>query len=425
VELIEAIRGRRSIRKYLKKDVDMEIVKKVIDAAQWAPSACDRQLWEFVVVTEQEIKERLVREAKGHFFLKNAPVLIYVLYPKDINPEEHANVQSASAAIQNMLLTAYSLGLGTCWVVASGKRDKVRKILSIPEQYLIVAAIAMGYPGEELDPPPRRNVEEIIHLNKFEKKKAKMYDIDPEMWDIGEVAQYRMRGIRSTSPFGHSHSFPFKREFQVEMELIKENLDVSGRSLDVLDFAGTYLLNIVKETGLKDAYMIEMKSPIIKFIKKKKQNMKVKNKIEFSIGNPYRMPFKDKTFDNVFCFKELEKIPKTEDLIKEISRVIKPGGTFYLSFWKTTNIYGLNYFIKTKIMKNRATANHYGPIKPLKPGSAKKNLKSNGFVIEKEYGINLMPNKGPLSYFNTEGYKSKGLSRVFCRTLWLKCRKMH
>ena len=105
--IFETIKKRRSVRSFKRKPVESFKIKKIIDAGQWAPSACNKQMWEFVVVKNKLIKNKLV-EFGAVRFMKDAPVVIYVLYPKKVNPERYANIQSASAAAQNMLL-----GLGS------------------------------------------------------------------------------------------------------------------------------------------------------------------------------------------------------------------------------------------------------------------------------------------------------------------------
>lgn len=147
MELKEAIFKRRSVRKYLRKPVEKTLIEKVLESAIWAPSACDLQGWRFIVVEDEERKRELIKQ--GVVKLKNVPVGIFVIYDnRTRNPEYQDHVQSAAAAIQNMLLTAHSLGLGGCWFCALPPKECLRKMLKLPWHYDPIALVAIGYPAE-------------------------------------------------------------------------------------------------------------------------------------------------------------------------------------------------------------------------------------------------------------------------------------
>ncbi len=114
MEVIEAIKNRRSVRRFEDRPVPEELIKKIIEAGQWAPSACNRQDWKFIIIDSQEVKERILRDTTAYFVGK-APLLILVLYSnRTDNLEYKDHLLSAAMAIQNMQLAAYSLGLGSC-----------------------------------------------------------------------------------------------------------------------------------------------------------------------------------------------------------------------------------------------------------------------------------------------------------------------
>ena len=143
------IHGRRSIRVYQERKVERHLIEQVLEAGRWAPSACNRQGWHFLVIDDNEEKQRVfqgISNPDPHKALAGGTVLIYVLYDGRLNPEKHANVQSAAAAIQNMLLMAHALGLGACWY-SSFCDGVVRRHYQIPDHYLIVAAVTLGYPA--------------------------------------------------------------------------------------------------------------------------------------------------------------------------------------------------------------------------------------------------------------------------------------
>ena len=173
MDLFEAIYGRRSIRSFKETPIPEEALTKILDAARWAPSAGNVQPWEFIVVWDDETREKLASAALGQSFIAEAPVDIVVCVDLararmayGVRGETLYCIQDTAAAIENMLLAAYALGLGTCWVGAFSE-EAVSRILNIPSGYRPVAIIPVGYPDEKPRPRPRRSLKEIVHLDRF------------------------------------------------------------------------------------------------------------------------------------------------------------------------------------------------------------------------------------------------------------------
>ena len=193
----EAIKQRRSIRKYQARKVPEKIVWNVLEAAGWAPSAHNAQPWRFIVLSEARGKLELA-EAMADSWIKdlakdgltvedskrkasverfsNAPVLIVAClsmkgmwkYPdeKRKRSERDLAMQSLGAAIQNLLLAAYANGLGACWFSApSFCKETVRKVLNVPEAVEPQAIITMGYPSEEVPVPSRKLLRDYCFLD--------------------------------------------------------------------------------------------------------------------------------------------------------------------------------------------------------------------------------------------------------------------
>jgi len=173
MDVLEAIRGRRSIRAFKSKKVTQETVEKLLDAASWAPSAGNIQPWEFIVVRKPEIKRALAEAALDQTFIEEAPVVIVVCANKNRSSQGYGIrgktlycLQDTAASIQNILLTAYSLGLGTCWIGAF-REEEAREILKIPQGIRPVAIIPVGYPAETPPPRNRRPISQIVHYETF------------------------------------------------------------------------------------------------------------------------------------------------------------------------------------------------------------------------------------------------------------------
>jgi len=173
MNVLEAIKGRRSIRAFKSQNVSEEIIKKLVDAARWAPSAGNIQPWEFIIVRKPEIKRRLVEVALGETFIEEAPVVIVVCANEDRSSQGYGIrgktlycIQDTAAAIQNLHLVAYSLGLGTCWIGAF-REEEAREILNIPYGVRPVAIVPVGYPAEAPSIPSRRPINQIAHYETF------------------------------------------------------------------------------------------------------------------------------------------------------------------------------------------------------------------------------------------------------------------
>jgi len=173
MDVLEAVKGRRSIRAFKNQDVPAEIVEGLIDAARWAPSAGNIQPWEFIIVRKPEIKRKLVKAALGQMFIEEAPVVIVVCANEERSSQGYGVrgktlycIQDTAAAIQNIHLTAYSLGLGTCWVGAF-REEETREILKIPRGIRPVAMIPIGYPAEVPTARSRKPISQIVHYETF------------------------------------------------------------------------------------------------------------------------------------------------------------------------------------------------------------------------------------------------------------------
>jgi len=173
LDILEAIKTRRSIRAFTDENVSEELVNKILDAARWAPSAGDLQPWEFVVVRDPKVKRGLAAAALHQMFIAEAPVVIVVCANEDRSAWGYGSrgstlycLQDTAAATENILLTAHSLGLGACWVGAFNE-EAARRVLDVPHGVRPVAIIPLGYPAEKPSPTPRRGLNEILHYEKY------------------------------------------------------------------------------------------------------------------------------------------------------------------------------------------------------------------------------------------------------------------
>jgi len=195
MELIDAIKTRRSVRSFSNKEVPIEKIYQIIDAANNAPSACDIQGCRFILVNDQKVIKNLLERGAASF-IKNIPTGILVIYNNQSdNIEYKDHIQSASAAIQNMLLVANSIGLGACWICHLPSKKELRKIFKIPHNYDPIAYIAIGYPTAAPKERPRKHSpESLLSINRFEfnEKVPSKIDIKLTLKRIGRKIYYML-----------------------------------------------------------------------------------------------------------------------------------------------------------------------------------------------------------------------------------------
>ena len=167
MKLDDIIIKRRATRSFIDKDVEREKIEEIINAANWAPSASNKQGWRFIIISSPKLKKTLFELGMTHLLL--SPTSILVLYGDPTpNPFYPDDIESASASIQNMMLKATELGLGTCWVNRLPEQKYIMKLFSIPWYYKVVALVGVGYPKVDQKPKKRKyNIDEILFENDF------------------------------------------------------------------------------------------------------------------------------------------------------------------------------------------------------------------------------------------------------------------
>jgi nitroreductase len=173
LEVLEAIKGRRSIRAFTSQPVEQKLVETLIDAARHAPSAGNIQPWEFVIVKKPFAKRKLAVAALNQAFIEEAPVAIVVCANEGASESGYGSrgktlycIQDTAAATQNILLTAYAMGVGACWVGAF-REEEVKQAIGLPDEVRPVAIISIGHIIANPPRHPRRPLNEIMHYEEF------------------------------------------------------------------------------------------------------------------------------------------------------------------------------------------------------------------------------------------------------------------
>lgn len=186
MDLYEAIKGRRSIRRFKPDSVPEDVLARILEMAIWAPSGMNLQNWHFVVITGDQKQALVEISSKGYDYIEpvlrevfaekpgvveftkkffkrlgGAPVIVFAYYaPTRERPE--TSIQTVAAAIQNLLLAAHAEGLGACWMTGPVHvAPQINEFLGIIDKTL-VAVIPVGYPDES-PPAPKRKSNRVIY----------------------------------------------------------------------------------------------------------------------------------------------------------------------------------------------------------------------------------------------------------------------
>ena len=180
MEVTEAIKTRRSIRKYKTTPVDDKTVAQVLEAARWAPSWTNSQCWRFIVVRDSNIKMELsstLRETNPALeAVRNAPVVIVACaelgkagcYHGEpaTDKGDYWYMFDVALAMQNLVLAAHSLGLGTVHIGFFDAK-KAASILEVPDGFCVVEMTPLGYPDQEPEARPRKELSEIVSYESY------------------------------------------------------------------------------------------------------------------------------------------------------------------------------------------------------------------------------------------------------------------
>jgi len=329
-------------------------------------------------------------------------------------------------------------GLVSCWNAGVGKTEKIREILNIDPKFGILGALTIGLPGDKSHyelKPSKRNIEDILSRNKFERPLSSIYPLkkfkeiifwkamnskniysihNPKLWNIEQISNLRSFSVFAKSPFPKTYiSKRFKSEIKTELygsQFISKvflNRKSQLKILEILPFGGTYT-NFLAANIKNSITVAEYSENNFKYI-----NSRIKSqgfqKLEFLPINKSGNFSKYSKFDIIYCLQSLEEVPNQEILLSQISKT--SHGTKYIIF-SIRNLfswYGLFFYL----IINRSQVPNFGPHIPLNPFKS-ISLISKFFDIKEIYGISPLPKKSGLKITNL-------FLKYFCRLIVIIC----
>ena len=168
MEVYECVRSRLTVRDFKPDPVPGRIITKLLQAARWAPSSRNRQPWQFIVIRDRGTLEQIGRIASSGPYISQAPLAIAVAM-ENVNRSE----LDAGRAVQQLELTAWSQGLGTCFVgLRDQEQTQIKELLGIPQDLRLMTVLPLGYPTESARAGSklRKPLSEIAHREQFGQK---------------------------------------------------------------------------------------------------------------------------------------------------------------------------------------------------------------------------------------------------------------
>lgn len=165
MEVYEALKARRTVRKFKPEPVSDESLGRILEAARWAPSSRNQQPWHLVVVKDRERLKTIGEIARTGGFIAFAPLAIAIVMSDADQPG-----MDAGRALQQMEVMAWSEGMGTCFVtLPDDENRRVKEVLDIPAEMDLITVLPFGYRIDDLKSRgnPRKPMAEIVHLERF------------------------------------------------------------------------------------------------------------------------------------------------------------------------------------------------------------------------------------------------------------------
>ena len=161
MDAIEAIRQRRSVRKYTGDPIPREHLEQIVDAGRLAATGNNRQPWDFIVVTDREMIDELKVASR---WMEQAGAIVAVV----MDPDSRWWVEDGAAAVENMLIASTALGYGSCWLegYTLPREDEFKKLLGIPDNLRLLTLVPFGVP-DEWPTREKKSLDEVLHWERY------------------------------------------------------------------------------------------------------------------------------------------------------------------------------------------------------------------------------------------------------------------
>jgi len=402
-----ALYERRSVRKFRSDPVPRELLEQLMHAGIWAPSSCNYQMWDLVAVDDPELNRKL-----GALSLQmaNAPVNIVVSYGRDFSEDGWANVQSASALIQNMSLAAQVLGLGTFWITQMGDREQVREVVGLPYDRLVIAVLAVGFPKHAPKKGPRRRpLAQVTHWNHYGGRPIPSSP-QPARWEPDLLALYQRARVLN----GLRHNKPRAWETRAMLSALERFVPAAQpaangaapRWLDVLPCTGILTERIARERPGYALTVVERSPEVAEFCAARVRPagaIRAWPPEQESAG--FTAP-ESGAYDLITCLYRLEGLAPAArpDLLAAMARWLAPGGRILLGYVSRSSFHTTIERMRAKRARLQGVEYvlspdpNIGPFEALAPAQLEAACAAAGLRVSARLGLQAAPQPEEIAF---------------------------
>jgi nitroreductase/SAM-dependent methyltransferase len=400
----EVLYSRRSIRKFEDKPVARELIDQVMHAGIWAPSSCNYQMWDLIAVDDAAINAELAGLSTQ---MGNAPVNIVVAYGRDFSEENHANIQTASALIENMSLAAEALGLGTFWITQTGGADKVREKVGLPLDRMVVAVLALGY--AKVNPkkgPKRRSLAQVTSYNHYAGRPIPS-STKPEDWEQDLLAIYQrarvLNGLRHNKARAwetRAWTAAIDQMLPKGQKSVEKGTD-APRWLDVLPCTGILTEALSKARRGYHFDVLERSSEVARWCADR-----TFPKGQALVWNDASAAPEPGTYDVITCFYRLEGLTAAErqPLLEAMGTWLKPGGKLLIGFVSARSFHASTEAMRAKrggpggVEYVLSPDPNIGPFQAMEPALVEREAQAVGWKLSDRLGVQPAPEPDELEF---------------------------
>lgn len=396
--------GRRSTRVFRPDPIAREVVERLIQTAIEAPTACNRQLWHFVIIDDPQVKVEVCRESDAQqSYLHDAPVLVALFYDTSLEPRNPCNTAQISMgmATYGLLLAAESEGIGAIYLGGIRNPRGCERCLGAPSYWNNYGFVCLGYRADDPPAPIPREASSVVSYNRFELEEKRFHmDIRPHLWSLKQLADFRdkliwYKGIAIDGKTLHVDPDP---RFSVKIQTLATRAAMRMQEwerptvLDVMTCNGDLLQQLLAAAGKDQADWLayDLSHGIEDFLYQRFSRVYPDLPYRFiRNSDPDRMalPLEDQSVDVFTCYERFDHFQDPEPLMRELRRVARTRAVMLACV--SGRYYPHLYRYRRMRKKNYALGRNWnrGPERKFNPQDIERHFRNTGWKVEAVTGI--------------------------------------
>lgn len=403
-DLLAFVEGRRSTRIFEDRPVPMEALERMVATAIQAPTACNRQLWHFVIITDPAARIRACALSDAQqSYLEDAPALIALFYDTTLesrNPCSTAQI-SMGMATYGLLLAAEAEGLGAIYLGGIRRPRGIAEAVGAPPWMQNFGVVCVGCRGDDPPAPDAREARDVISLDSFGARPKRFHaDIRPHLWKLEQYADFRdkllwYKGVSIDARTLHVDPDPrFSEKFRYMIGRLGMMIARRERPvvLDVLSCNGDLVLSLLQAFGeeVSRIYAYDLTPGIGRYLDARLglyRRWPAFGYLENAAPGEIRIPLGDETVDVMSCYERVDQFHDAAPLLREMRRVLRPGGEALVVV--SGRFYPHLYRYGRMRKKNYALGRNWnrGPERKLEPSEMAALFARAGFAVRSMRGL--------------------------------------